>query len=89
MTSHCGAVEFAAFFVGREREDQVAAGLVAFAMQTQKGGDQRGVGLLHVLRAAAVEVAVLLDELEGIGVPVGGQSLDHVDVAEKEDRFLR
>ena len=57
-------------------------------MQAQKGGDERGVGVLHVLRAAAVVVAVLLDELKRIGVPVGAQSLDHVDVAEKEHRLF-
>ena len=59
-------------------------------MQAEERGHQRGVGVLHVLRAAAVEVAVLLDELKRIGMPVGAQRLDHVDVAEKEDGlFLR
>ena len=84
-----GAVEFAAFLIGGEGQNQIALRLVAFAMQAQESGDQRGVGVLHVLRAAAVVVAVLLDELEGIGVPVGAQSLHHVNVAEEEHRLFR
>ena len=83
------AVEFAAFFIGGERQDQIALRLVALAVKAQEGEDQRGVGVLHVLRAAAVEVAVLLDKLKGIGVPVGGERLDHVDVAEEEDGLFR
>ncbi len=83
-----GPVEFAAFFIGGERQNQVALGLVALAMQAQKGSHQRGVGVLHVLRAAPVVVAVLLDKLEGIGGPVGGQGLDDIHVAEKEDWLL-
>ncbi len=35
-----GAVEGATFFIGGEGEDQVAVGLVAFAMQVQEGRDQ-------------------------------------------------
>ena len=84
-----GAVELAAFFIGGEGEDQVAFGLVAFAVQAQEGGDQGGVGVLHVLGAAPVEVAVLLDKLKRIGVPVGAQGLDHVHVAEEEHGLLR
>ena len=58
-------------------------------MKAQERPYQRGVGLLHVLRAAAVIVAVLLNKLEGIGVPVGGQGLDNIDVAEKQHRLFR
>ena len=56
------AVGFAAFFVGGEGEDEVAVGDEAFALQADEGGDDDGVVVLHVLGAAAVEVAVLLDE---------------------------
>ncbi len=79
------AVELAAFFVGRERQDQVALRLISLAMQAQESLHQRGVGVLHVLRATAVEIAVLLDELKRVGGPIGAQSLDHVYVAKKKD----
>src|SRR5580658_4891171 len=57
-------------------------------MQAQKSLNQRGVGVLHVLRAAAVKVAVFLDKLERIGRPVRAQGLHHVNVAKKEDRLF-
>ena len=79
------AVELAAFFVGCEREDQVALRLISLAMQTQKRRHQRGVGVLHVLRAAAVEITVLLNELKRIGGPIGAQGLHYVYVAEEEN----
>ena len=78
-TSHDGAVELAAFFIGGQGQDQVALRLVAFPVQAQKCGDQRGVGVFHVLGAAPIEVAALLHELERIGVPVGAQSLHDID----------
>ena len=81
------AVEVAALFIGGEGEDEVTLGLVAFAVQAQEGRDEGGVGVFHVLGAAAVVVAVLLVELEGVRVPVGGEGLDDVHVAEEEDGF--
>ena len=57
-------------------------------MEAEKGSHDGRVGILHVLRAAAIVVAALLNKLEGIGVPVGAEGLDHVHVAEEEDRFL-
>jgi len=78
-------VELAAFFVGGEGEDEIALGLVAFAMEPQKCPDKSGIRFLHVLRATAVEVAVLLDELKRICMPVARQSFYYVEMAKKED----
>ena len=89
MHQPIGAVEFAPFFIRSEGKDQVALRLVAFAMQAKKHLDQGSVGILHILRSAAVEVAVLLHKLEGIGRPVRAQRLHHVHVAEKEDGLFR
>ena len=87
MLSHqpVSTVEFAPLFVRGQRQDQVALGLISFTMQTQKRRHQRGVGVLHVLRATAVKITVLLNELKRIGGPIGAQSLHHVHVAEEKN----
>ena len=83
------AVRLAALFIGGEREDDVAVRTEAFALQAEEGLDQDGVGLLHVLGAAAVEVAVFLgDELEGIGGPVVAARFDDVEMADEQDGLL-
>ena len=82
------AVRFAALLIGREREDDVAIGVEAFPVQAEEGFDQDGVGLLHVLGAAAVVVAVFGYELEGIGGPVVAACFNHIQVADEEDRLL-
>ena len=48
------AVRVAAFFVGGQRQDHVARGFEAFALQAKKSGDQNGVVAFHILRAASV-----------------------------------
>ena len=82
------AVELAPFLVGGQGQDEVALRLVALPMQAQESRHQRGIGLLHVLRAATIEVAVLFNELKRIGMPIGAQGLHHIDVAEKEYGLL-
>ncbi len=52
-----------------------------------KIGYRDGVAVLHVLGAAAIEIAVFLDELEGVGAPVLALRLDHVQVSDDQDRF--
>ena len=79
------AVRFAAFLVGGEGEDQVAVGAVVFTVEADEVGDQDGVVHLHVLGAAAIEVAVFLDELEGVGGPVGAAGFDDVQVADESE----
>ena len=50
--------------------------------------DHDGVAVFHVLRAAAVEVAVLLDELKGIGRPVFAARFDHVEMPDQQHRLV-
>ncbi len=83
------AIGFAAFFVGGEREDDVAIRPVIFLLEANQRGDEDGVAAFHVLRAAAVEVAVLLDEFEGVDGPVFAAGFDHVQVPDEEDGLLR
>ena len=47
-----------------------------------------GVAVLHVLRAAAVVVAVFLHELKRIGGPVFAPRLDHVEMSDQQHRFV-
>ena len=82
------AVRLAAFFVGGEREDEIAIGLVAFFLEADEGGDENGIALLHVLRAAAVVVAVFFDELEGIGGPVFTARFHDIEMTDEENRLL-
>ena len=84
-----GAVEIAAFFVGREREDQVAIRLEAFVLQPNQVGHELRRHRLVVAGAAAVEEAVLLDERERIHRPVLALRFDDVEVREEKERLAR
>jgi hypothetical protein len=76
----------AAFLVGGERNDEVAVRLEPFALEANEIGDpDRGLGLI-VACAAAVEVAVLLDEGERVHAPVFALRLDDVRVGEQQER---
>src|SRR5216683_4512946 len=83
------AVGLAALLVGGEGEDEVAVGDEALTLEADEVGDEDGVAVFHVLGAAAVEVAVLLDELEGVGGPLGLWCFDYVEVADDEDGLER
>ena len=80
------AVEIAAFFVGREREDQIAVGDEAFLLQPNHVGDELRRHRLVVARAAAIEPAVLLEKGERIERPVLALRLDDVEVREEQQR---
>ena len=79
------AVEIAAFFIGGQRENQVAIGTVAFFFHADERGDEKRVAFFDVLGAAAVEVAVLLDELEWVHAPVFAVRFDDIEMADEED----
>ena len=79
------AVGLAALLVRGKREDDVAVGAKAFTMQTEKRLHQDGIGLLHVLRAAAIVVAVLGQELKGVGRPVVTTCFDDIQVADEQN----
>src|ERR1039457_729223 len=79
------AVGGAAFLIGGKGEDKIARGLEFLALHAEEGSDEDGVVALHVGGAASVEVAVLLEEDEGVEWPVGAAGFDDVEVSEEED----
>src|ERR1039457_4721643 len=79
------AVGGAAFLIGGKGEDKIARGLEFLALHAEEGSDEDGVVALHVGGAASVEVAVLLEEDEGVEGPVGTEGFDDVEVSEEED----
>ena len=77
----------ATLFIGGERDNDVAIRLEAFLLvEDQIREPNRGLRLV-VAGPAAVEISVLLDELEGVHAPVGAQGLDDVGVREQQDRL--
>ena len=82
------SVRSAAFFVGGQREDDVAVRNVAFLLEADQRGDHDGVAVFHVLRAAAVVVAVFLDELKRIGGPVLAACFDHIEMSDEQHRLV-
>src|SRR5579864_4660818 len=83
------AVEIAALFVGGKGENDVAIRDIIFLLKTKQSGDHDGVTIFHVLSAASVEISVLLDELERVGSPVLAARLNHVEMSNEQDRFVR
>src|SRR5262249_7784127 len=79
------AVGLPAFFVGSERQNQVAGGNPAFLFESQKVCYKYGFALLDVRGAATVEEAIDLIELERIHGPVFAQCFDNIQVAEKQN----
>ena len=75
----------AAFLVRRERDDDVAIGLEAFALVANQVRDPDRRLRLVVAGAAAVEVAVLLGERERIHAPVFALRFHDVGVREQQD----
>ena len=63
--------------------------MIAFALESQQGGDPDGRLRLVVRRAAAVEVAVLFEKYERVDRPILAPGLDHVDVGQQQDRLAR
>src|ERR1700681_2721886 len=77
------------FFVGRERQDDVAIGLEALLDVFDQVGDEDRGHRLVVDGAAAAEIAVDLLQLERVEIPVLALSFDHIEVSNKEDRLAR
>ena len=81
------AVRIAAgLLVGRECGDQIVRRDEAFPPQADQRLEQRGVTVLHVDRAPAVEPAVLFGQLERIDRPVFALGIDDVEVPEEQHR---
>src|SRR5438132_1526207 len=82
------AVRRASFFIGSERENDVTGGHVTFLLESDQSRGHDGVAIFHVLRAAAIEVAVFFDELKRVGGPVFAAGLDHIEMAYKKNRLV-
>ena len=80
------AVVGSAFFVGRQREDQIAVGHPLFLSQSNERRDERRRPAFQVERPAAVEVAVLFGQDERVHGPVFAPCLDDVEVGDEERR---
>ena len=73
------------FLAAGQRHLDGAAVLEAFLLQPHHGVHPgRDLGL-HVGGAAAVEIAILLDEGEGIAGPVGALGFHHIDMAQQQN----
>ena len=81
------AVVVAGFFIGRQRDDQVAIGHIAFLSKANERRDPHSSHSLVVGTAAAVEVTVFFGELEGIQGPVLTQRFNHVEMREQQHRL--
>ena len=73
-------------FVGREREDDVALGLVARSDIADHVGDEDRRHRLVVDGPASAEIAIGLLQLEGIEVPVLTLCLHDIEMGEKQKR---
>src|SRR2546430_884718 len=78
-------VRRAALLIGGQRENQIAVRQISFPFQADEIGNQDGIAFLHVFCAAAVEVAVFLDEFERIGGPVRSERFDDIKVPDEKD----
>ena len=80
------AVRAATFLVRRERQDQVSRRREALTPEPDERCHPRGRHVLHVGRAAAVEVPVPLHERERVHRPVLAPRLHDIGVREQQDR---
>ena len=81
------AVRASAFFVSRQRHDDVAIGFEVFLFHANHRHHEECVSRFHVDRAAAVEVAVFFDEFERIDGPIFAARFHDVEVADHQNRF--
>ena len=86
-----GAVEFRRddLLIAGKRDDQVALGPVALLLVADQVIEKNRRHRLVVEGATGVEVAVLLDQLERVALPILAPGLDHIEVAEQKDRLFR
>src|SRR5207245_1645501 len=83
------SVRRAAFFVGRESENQIPLRNPAFALQANETGHKKSIAVFYVAGAAAVEIAVHFVELEGIkvGGPILFERLHDVEMGDEQNRL--
>ena len=73
--------------VGLQHQDDVAVGGEAFLLVADEVRNERRCHEFVVARAATIEIAVLLGQLEGIERPVGSKGLDDIKMRHEQDRF--
>jgi hypothetical protein len=66
---------------------EIAVGLETLLLVADQVGHERGGHELVVAGATAVEVAVLLEQLERVDRPIRGLGLDDVEVRQQQDRL--
>jgi hypothetical protein len=81
------AVRTAAFFIGCERDDDVAVGLKPFLLIANQVGNPQGGLCLVVTRAPAVKITLLLGELKRLQGPVFALGFNDIGMREKQDGF--
>src|SRR5580658_6357390 len=81
-------IRLAALFVGSESENDVAVGDITLLLKADQRGEHNGIAALHILRAAAVIEAVLLDEAEGISSPVLAMCFHYIEVSDEQQGFI-
>src|SRR5712671_1331739 len=77
------------FLVGLERQDDVAIGPVAFLLVANEIGDKGRRHVFVVARAAGIEIAVLLRQLERLARPVLAAGRHDVEMRHQQDRLAR
>ena len=82
-------IDGSAFLVGRQRQNQVAVGHPLFLSQADECRHERRRPAFLILRAAAVEVAVLLVEHERVHRPVFTLRRDDIEMGDEQDRLAR
>src|SRR5215471_6278161 len=77
------------FLVGFQRQNDIAVRPIALLLVTDEVGHESCYHVFVVARAAAVEVAVLFGEPEGVERPVLAFRFDHVEMGEQQDWLAR
>ncbi len=88
LDEHLGAVMTAGLLVGGEAEHDRAIGHRVRAGPGADDGQQHGVEVLHVDRAAAPQVAVADLAGERVDLPVLGRGRHDIEVAVQQQRVL-
>src|ERR1700722_2498778 len=74
------AIRLSSFFISGQRKNDVAIRHKPLAPQPDKTLNHRGIAIFHILSAAPIKVAVLLNKLKRIGSPIRALGLNHIDM---------
>ena len=82
------SIRLAAFLISSQGQNDVAIRNEALLFHANQRRDHDGVATFHVLGAAAIKVAVLLDKLEWVRSPVLAPGFDHVEMSNQQHRLV-